>query len=76
MKTREISFGFTGFRLHLFFIGFNFGHLDFQGVHGRERKELAFFFFFKIVFEDDDDTDIGYSINKILKNLAILYCPT
>ena len=57
-----------------FFIGFDFGHLDFQGVHGRERKELAFFF--KIVFEDDDDTDIGYSINKILKNLAILYCPT
>ena len=26
--------------------------------------------------DDDDDTDIGYNINKILKNLAILYCPT
>ena len=29
-----------------------------------------------MAFEDDDDTDIGYSINKILKNPAILYCPT
>ena len=29
-----------------------------------------------MAFEDDDDTDIGYSINKILKNLTILYCPT
>ena len=29
-----------------------------------------------MVFEDEDDTEIGYSINKILKNLAILYCPT
>ena len=44
MKSREISFGFAGFRLHLFLIGFDFGHLDFQGGHGRERKELAFFF--------------------------------
>ena len=44
MKSREISFGFTGFRLHLFLIGFDFGHLDFHGGHGRERKELAFFF--------------------------------
>ena len=73
MKSREISFGFAGFRLHLFLIGFDFGHLDFQGVMGeREKNQL----FFLMAFEDDDDTDIGYSINKILKNLAILYCPT
>ena len=45
MKTREISFGFAGFRLHLFLTGFDFGHLDFQGGHERERKEIAFFFF-------------------------------
>ena len=43
MKTREISFGLARFRLHLFLIGFDFGDLDFQGGHGRERKELAFF---------------------------------
>ena len=41
MKTKEISFGLSGFRLHLFLIGFDFGDLDFQGGHGRERKELA-----------------------------------
>ena len=39
----EISFGFGGFRLHLFLIGFDFGDLELQGGHGRERKELAFF---------------------------------
>ena len=27
MKTIEISFGFGGFRLHLFLIGFDFGDL-------------------------------------------------
>ena len=57
MKTREISFGLARFRLHLFLIGFDFGDLDFQGGHGRERKELAFFL---MDFEDDDDIDIGY----------------
>ena len=43
MKTKEISFGLSGFRLHLFLSGFDFGDLNFQGGHGRERKELAFF---------------------------------
>ena len=41
---------------------------------GEREKRTSFFFL--MAFEDDDDTDIGYSINKILKNLAILYCPT
>ena len=67
MKTKEISFGLSGFRLHLFLIGFDFGDLNFQGGHGRERKELAFFRKKKKKdFEDDNDIDIGYSINKIL----------
>ena len=66
MKTREISFGFAGFRSYLFLIGFDFGDLDFQGGHGREREKNQLFFF-KMVFQDDDDTDIGHSINKILK---------
>ena len=41
---------------------------------GEREKRTSFFFL--MAFEDDDDTDIGYSINKILKNLAILYYPT
>ena len=43
-------------------------------VMGEREKRTSFFFL--MAFEDDDDTDIGYSINKILKNLAIPYCPT